>query len=165
MAEATRIPDSHEEKHDSLSNLDRIFNNFWLKLEHRMQQCALQLSESHSLRQPPPDPQQQLAALVGNKAIWWQRREKHPSLPCKAEGTIKTKRWTSSNAYRIRGDPTPAARPNMPIPNKHAQPLHRNAASGTSVAGLCAAPMRHRVNHTGRNRDSRSLAGCPDKTP
>ncbi|CAH2253877.1 Hypothetical predicted protein [Pelobates cultripes] len=85
MAETMWPAGSQEVQCDPLSNLDRIFKDFWLKLKHRLQQGASQPpTPSCPPLHLPPDPQQELAAQVGPKTVRWRRIAKYVSHPPQA---------------------------------------------------------------------------------
>ncbi|CAH2327961.1 Hypothetical predicted protein, partial [Pelobates cultripes] len=73
MAETMWPPGNHDAQLFPRSNLDRIFIDFWLKFEQRMQQSQTHPpSSSHPSRQQPPDPQQRKAAPAEHTTRKWR---------------------------------------------------------------------------------------------
>ncbi|CAH2252205.1 Hypothetical predicted protein [Pelobates cultripes] len=85
MAETMRPPVSHETLRHPSSNIDKIFPDFWLKLELRLQQGAPgPLISNCPPRQQPPNPQHRPAAQTGPHTVQRQRRNKPAPRPRRA---------------------------------------------------------------------------------
>ncbi|CAH2220260.1 Hypothetical predicted protein [Pelobates cultripes] len=118
MGETTQPADSQEVPLNPMSSIDRIFQNFWLKLKLRLKQGTPRLlTVCRPPRQPPPNPQHQPATLTGPKTM--QQRSKH-ALACtgRQEGGHSGIQASASNKH-----PPPHGRP---YPGQVAQPSDPN---------------------------------------
>ncbi|CAH2276604.1 Hypothetical predicted protein [Pelobates cultripes] len=73
MADAAGAPGNPEDKYDILSRLDRIFDDFWCKLENRMCQPALNHPDDHPPHKPNPTIQLKFTAAAMHRASTWRR--------------------------------------------------------------------------------------------
>ncbi|CAH2254468.1 Hypothetical predicted protein [Pelobates cultripes] len=73
MADAEQAPDKMEDNPDILASLDRIFDNFWRKLEGKQHQPVWSQSSDHSLHKPTLVMLQKTAATTPHQALTWRR--------------------------------------------------------------------------------------------
>ncbi|CAH2223219.1 Hypothetical predicted protein [Pelobates cultripes] len=80
IVDAERAPDKTEDNPDILARLDRIFYNFWCKLESKLHQPVWSQSDDHSLHKPTPVMKQKTAVTTPRQALTWRRGRKRASL-------------------------------------------------------------------------------------
>ncbi|CAH2281925.1 Hypothetical predicted protein [Pelobates cultripes] len=73
MADTDRAPDKAEDNPDFLARLDRIFDNFWRKLESKQHQHVRSLPGDYSQRKPTPVTQQKAAVARPCRVLTWRR--------------------------------------------------------------------------------------------
>ncbi|CAH2283438.1 Hypothetical predicted protein [Pelobates cultripes] len=116
MAETMRPPVSLETLRHPSSNIDKIFQDFWLKLELRLQQGAPgPLISNCPPRQQPPNPRDRPAAQTEPHSIQRQRRNKPAPRPRKAVKRQKPSTGSPSSLTTRRAtQPRPSGITNRP---------------------------------------------------
>ncbi|CAH2301599.1 Hypothetical predicted protein, partial [Pelobates cultripes] len=119
MAETTRPSDNQEVQRNHVSNLDRIFQEFWLKLEHRLQQSTIQKATHPDSRHLTPSDNEQLQQGTKPKDGGRELNTHLLHASCNTETTGKTEHKTSSSTHCNRGYYTPAARSSQSTTTTH----------------------------------------------
>ncbi|CAH2293167.1 Hypothetical predicted protein [Pelobates cultripes] len=73
MAGAERTPNNTEDNPDILARLDRIFDNFWRKLENKIYQPVWSQPGDCTLHKPTPVMKQKIAAATTQRAPTWRQ--------------------------------------------------------------------------------------------